>query len=243
MSDVSSHQRIGLRGRFLLRALLVVAILAALVFGGRQLGSLIPAVTAYVDGLGPWAPPVFIAIYVVATIAFVPGSLLTLAAGALFGLFYGTLYVMIGATLGACGAFLVARYLARGAVERRLVAYPRFAALDEALGRDGLRIVVLLRLSPVFPFNMLNYALGVTRVTFRDFLIASAGMLPGSLLYVYYGRVVGDVAALAGGVAEPRGPVYYSLLALGLVATIAVTVIVARAARRALAATTRGTRT
>jgi len=224
-----------------LRLLLAAAGVLALIVGGRELGSLVPKLAAYVDSLGAWAPLVFIIGYTIATVAFVPGSLLTLAAGAMFGLFRGTLYVMIGATLGASSAFLVARYFARDLVERRLTASPRFAALDAALGREGRHIVVLLRLSPVFPFNVLNYALGVTKVRFRDFVIASAGMLPGSLLYVYYGRVAGDVAALAGGVAPPRGPAYYALLAVGLVATIAVTVVVTRAARRALAATTKGT--
>jgi uncharacterized membrane protein YdjX (TVP38/TMEM64 family) len=223
------------------RLLLAAAVLLALILGGRQLGGLVPALSAYLDGLGAWAPLAFIVVYMVATVAFVPGSLLTLAAGAMFGLVRGTLFVMIGATLGASGAFLVARHLARGMVERRLAASPRFAALDTALGREGRRIVVLLRLSPVFPFNMLNYTLGVTKVSFLDFFVASAGMLPGSLLYVYYGRVAGDVAALAGGVAPPRGPAYYALLAVGLLATIAVTIVVTRAARRALAATTKGT--
>lgn len=231
----------GARPRTGLKLLLAAGVIVALLLGGRRLGALVPELTAYVQSLGTWAPLVFILVYLLATVAFVPGSLLTLAAGAMFGLLRGTLYVMLGATLGASAAFLVARYLARKTVARRLTASPRFAALDTALGREGRRIVLLLRLSPLFPFNLLNYLLGVTKVSFLDFFIASIGMLPGSLLYVYYGRVAGDVAALAGGVAPPRGPAYYALLAIGLAATVTVTAVVTRAARRALAASTQGT--
>jgi uncharacterized membrane protein YdjX (TVP38/TMEM64 family) len=171
---------------------------------------------------------------VVAAVAFVPGSILTLAAGAIFGLGKGIVIVFIAAVLGASAAFLVARYLARPAIERRLAGNTRFTAIDRAVGAQGRKIVFLLRLSPVFPFNLLNYALGLTKVRFLDFFIASIGMLPGTLLYVYYGKLAGDVAALAGGSAVAKGPEYYAVLILGLVATIIVTTIVTRIARRAL---------
>src|SRR6185503_6399832 len=135
-----------------------------------------------------------------------------------------------GATLGACAAFLVARYLARGAVERRLVDYPRFAAIDRAVAREGRKIVFLLRLSPIFPFSLLNYALGLTRVRFADYAVASLGMLPGTLLYVYYGKVLGDVAQVAAGAElgnqAPRDAAYWTVLGLGLLATVAVTFVV-----------------
>ena len=163
-----------------------------------------------------------------------PGSLLTLAAGAIFGLLEGTFYVFIAATLGACGAFLVARHAARPAIERRLEGNTRFAAIDRAVANQGRRIVFLLRLSPAFPFTLLNYALGLTRVRFADYAVASIGMLPGTLLYVYYGKLAGEVAALASGAAVERGPEYYAVLVLGLVATVAVTAVVTRLARRAL---------
>ncbi len=150
--------------------------------------------------------------------------------------------MLAAATLGASAAFLVSRYVARGAVERRLAGNARFAAIDRAVGDQGRKIVLLLRLSPVFPFNLLNYALGLTRVRFADFLVASIGMLPGTLLYVYYGKVAGDVARLAGGTDVPKGPGYYAVLGLGLVATILVTTIVTRTARRALEEATGGDR-
>lgn len=218
----------------------IVVALVALVVVGRQLATAIPAVTAWVDGLGAWAPAAFIAIYAVGTVLFVPGSLLTLAAGALFGIVHGTAYVFVGATLGEAGAFLVSRHIARGLVQRRLATSPLFAAIDSAIGHAGWRVVLLLRLSPVVPFNLLNYALGLTQVRFRDFLVASAGILPGTLLYVYYGHVAGEVAAIAAGGAPARGAGYYAILAAGLLATVAATVLIGRSARRALASASQG---
>ena len=208
--------------------------LVLLVLLAREAGGYVPAFAAWVDGLGALGPVVFVAGYVLATVAFVPGSLLTLAGGAIFGVVQGTAWVFLGASLGAVAAFLVARYVARGAVERRIARYPRFAALDRAIARQGGRIVFLLRLSPVFPFVFLNYALGLTRVRLGDYALACLGMLPGTLLYVYYGKVAGDAAALAAGAAPERGTAHYVVLALGLVATIAVTTIVTRIASRAL---------
>ena len=214
--------------------LLGIGLVGALLVFGRSLARLIPGFAGWVEGLGPWGPIVFILGYAVATVAFVPGSALTLLGGAVFGIVRGTLYVFVGALLGTVLAFLAARYLVRPAVERRVASHPRFARLDHAIGEQGRKIVFLLRLSPVFPFNLLNYALGVTRVRLADYVLASAGMIPGTLLYVYYGKVAGEVAAAAGGVGVQRGAGYYGVLGLGLVATIGVTVVVTRMARRAL---------
>jgi len=216
-------------------AALAVAALVALAVVGRSLGGAVPRFAAWIDGLGALGPVVFVSGYALAVVAFVPASLLTLAAGAIFGLARGVVYVFMAATLGATAAFLVARYVARGAVERRLAGTPRFAAIDRAVGAEGRKIVFLLRLSPVFPFTPLNYVLGLTRVRFADYVLASAGMLPGTFLYVYYGKLAGDVAALASAPAAAEGVGYYVVLALGLLATIAVTVVVTRTARRALA--------
>jgi uncharacterized membrane protein YdjX (TVP38/TMEM64 family) len=185
-------------------------------------------------GLGAWAPLAFVLGYILATVALVPGSILTLAAGALFGLWKGALLAFIAATLGAAAAFLVARHLARDFVHRRLGGDPRIAAIDRAIGDHGRKIVFLLRLSPAFPFNLLNYLLGLTTVRFTDYLIASLGMLPGTFLYVYYGKVVGDVARLAGPNPVRGTPAYYALLGVGLAATITVVAVVTRAARRTL---------
>jgi uncharacterized membrane protein YdjX (TVP38/TMEM64 family) len=213
---------------------------AALVVLGRVAGAYVPLFAAWVDGLGFWGPAVFVAGYAAAVVAFVPASLLTLAAGAIFGLGEGTAYVFVAATLGSCLAFLVARYVARGWVEARIQGDARFAAIDREIAQQGLRIVFLLRLSPAFPFNLLNYALGLTRVSFGDYALAAVGMLPGTFLYVYLGRLAGDLAAVAGGAGRESTTAERVLLAVGLAATLAVVAIVTRIARRALAEATAG---
>ncbi len=218
----------------LLRIIIGVAALVALIFVGRQLGAYVPRFATWVEGLGFWGPLVFMAGYAIATVAFVPGSLLTLGAGAIFGLAKGVVYVFVAASIGATLAFLVSRYVARSAIEQRLAGNEKFAAIDSAVGEQGLKIVMLLRLSPVFPFNLLNYGLGLTKVSLRDYVLAHIGMLPGTLLYVYYGKLAGDVAALASGAETERGAEYWIVLGLGLVATVVVTTIVTRIARRAL---------
>jgi uncharacterized membrane protein YdjX (TVP38/TMEM64 family) len=210
-------------------ALVVVVVLA------RLGGAYIPRFAQWVNDLGFWGPIVFTIGYAVAVVALMPAFILTLAAGAIFGLSLGVLYVFIAAVLGSAAAFLISRYVARSAIERRLAGNARFAAIDRAVGEQGRKIVFLLRLSPAFPFTLLNYALGLTRVRFADYLIASFGMLPGTLLYVYYGKLAGDVAALAGGAHVEKGFGYYAVLVLGLAATVLVTVLVTRTARKALA--------
>lgn len=222
-------------GTFWLKIALGVVALGALLYLGRSAGAYVPRFAEWVDGLGALGPLVFILGYAVAVVAFVPGSLLTLAAGAIFGLAEGTIYVFLAATLGATGAFLIARYAARATIERRVKGDPRFAAIDRAIGQEGRKIAFLLRLSPVFPFNLLNYALGLTKVGLGDYLVACLGMLPGTLLYVYTGKLAGDVAAVSGGAAPERGVGYWTLLVVGLLATAGVTVYVTRLARRALA--------
>jgi uncharacterized membrane protein YdjX (TVP38/TMEM64 family) len=217
-----------------LRWLAVALALVALLLAGRRLGGHLPVFVGWVQAQGARGPLLFVGGYAAATVAMAPGSILTLAAGAVFGLLRGTVYAFAGATAGASLAFLVARHFARGLVERRVEADARFRAIDAAVGRQGFKIVLLLRLSPIFPFNLLNYSLGLTRVRYLDYLLASVGMLPGTLLYVYYGRVAGELAAVAGGGAIERGPAYWALLAIGLIATVVVTTLVTRIARRAL---------
>jgi uncharacterized membrane protein YdjX (TVP38/TMEM64 family) len=190
---------------------------------------------ARLEEAGPWAPALFIAAYIIGSLAFIPGAVLTLMAGAVFGLSRAVPICFTGAVLGSSAAFAVARTLARGRVERWLARDPRAAAIGAAVAGRGLLIVLLLRLSPVFPYTLVNYALGASGIRYRDFLIGSIGMLPGTVLYAYYGKVVGDVAALATGTAPPRGPAYYVVLGVGLAATLLLTVLVTRIAKRALA--------
>jgi uncharacterized membrane protein YdjX (TVP38/TMEM64 family) len=214
--------------------LVAVALIGGILAIGWFAGHYVQRFAVWVDGLGVWGPVVFVLGYVASVVAFVPASILTLAAGAIFGVALGTVYVLVAATVGAAVSFLVARHLARSAVERRLAGNTRFAALDRAVGAEGRKIVFLLRLSPVFPFTLLNYGLGLTNVSFSDYLIACAGMIPGTLLYVYSGKLAGDVAVLASGAPVEKGAGYYTLLAVGLVATVVVTTLVTRLARRAL---------
>ncbi|MFN2433364.1 MAG: TVP38/TMEM64 family protein [Gemmatimonadota bacterium] len=222
--------------RFSIR-LVVLALLVAAGVGAAVLLPLEELLGRFFDRvrvLGAWGPVLLAAAYVPASLLFVPGSVLTLGAGFLFGLGVGTVAVSAGSVMGACAAFLVGRTLARGAVERRVVSDPRFRAIDDAVARQGFRIVLLTRLSPIFPFTLLNYAYGVTPVSFRDYVLASwLGMLPGTVLYVYLGTAARSLAQLLAGDVESGtgGKVF---LALGLVATVAVTALVTRTARRAL---------
>jgi uncharacterized membrane protein YdjX (TVP38/TMEM64 family) len=209
--------------------------IAAIIVGGRALGDALTAAVARVEALGVWGPAAFVALYVVACVLAIPGSPLTLAAGAAFGLPGGLAAAFTGAMLGSTAAFLVARHGARARLAARYAGDVRFDAIDRAVAARGRSVVFLLRLSPAIPFALLNYALGLTRVPLRDYVLGGIGMLPGTLLYVYYGKIAGDVAALAGRAAPPRDAGYYAVLGLGLVATVAVTVLVTRVARRALA--------
>ncbi len=188
----------------------------------------------WIDGLGPLGAIAFIGIYIVAAVAFLPGSILTLGAGVVFGVVAGAIYVFIGATLGAALAFLVGRYLARGWVSRKIANNVKFHAIDQAVGHEGFKIVLLTRLSPIFPFNLLNYAFGVTGVSFKDYVLGSVGMIPGTIMYVYLGSLAGNLATLGAGDAPANPTIQWIIRILGLVATIAVTVYVTRIARKAL---------
>lgn len=213
---------------------ILVATLAVVAIAGHRLSEYLPAFAEWLASLGIVAPIVFIVAYVLAVLLLVPGSILTLAAGALFGLVRGTLFVFIAASIGATLAFLIARHLARDAVARRIGDQARFAAIDQAIAREGRKIVFLIRLSPLFPFSATNYALGLTSIRLTDYVVALVGMLPGTVLYVYYGRLIGDVAAVVAGAPVKRGAAYWVVLALGLLATALVTALITRAARRAL---------
>lgn len=192
----------------------------------RALGT----IQSRIDGLGVWGPVILGILYIVATILFIPGSVLTLASGAVYGLGLGTLIVSLASTTGAALAFLIARYLARDRVRRQIERSPRLAAVDRAIGERGWKIVALLRLSPAVPFNLQNYLYGVTAIRFWPCVLASwAAMLPGTFMYVYIGSL-GRAAAAGRGTT----PAEWALRGVGLVATVIVTVYIARIARRAI---------
>lgn len=223
--------------RYVVYGLIALAAIALLIWGGQQATPYVKQFTQWVDSLGVWAPVVFILGYIVATVAFIPGSVLTLAGGALFGLLWGTVYVFVGATIGACLAFLIARYAARSRIEKKLEDKPNFQQIDGAIGRDGGKIAALLRLSPVFPFNLLNYALGLTNIKFVHYAWACLAMIPGTFLYVFYGKTAGDVAAAAAG-GQEKDVWGWVFQGVGLLATIAVTWIITKKAKQALSENT-----
>jgi uncharacterized membrane protein YdjX (TVP38/TMEM64 family) len=186
------------------------------------------------SNLGSWAPFAFVLAYIVAAVTLAPAILLTFAAGAVFGLWRGTLFTYVGALLGASAVFWLSSWLSGGRVHAWLDRDHRVAATRKAVVGRGIWIMFLLRLSPVVPYNLLNYALALSGVRYRDYAFATIGMIPAIVMYAYYGKVAGDVAAIAAGVVPPRGPEYYILLVTGLVATLIATTTITRAARRAI---------
>jgi uncharacterized membrane protein YdjX (TVP38/TMEM64 family) len=190
-----------------------------------------------VESLGAIAPIAFMVLYNVATVLLIPGSVLTLGGGVLFGLWWGSLYVFVAATLGATLAFWIGRNVAREWVMEKMNAYPKFGAIDQAVAKEGFKIVFLTRLSPLFPFNLLNYAFGITQVSLKDYVLGSVGMIPGTILYVYIGSLIGSVAQLGikGQTLDPQTQMLqWGIKIIGFMATIAVTIYITKIAKKAL---------
>lgn len=218
--------------RFVLIAIVIATILAGTLF--LPIRQYLVNILAWTQGLGVWGPVFLALFYIVACVFLLPGSVLTLGAGFLFGVPLGLLSAWTGATLGACAAFLVGRTLARDWVASKVSGNHKFTAVDEAVGREGFKIVLLLRLSPVFPFNFLNYALGLTKVSFGKYAFASViGMLPGGLMYVYFGSAARSLADVATGKVEGgwAGQIFFWV---GLATTILVAGFVTRLAKKSL---------
>ena len=214
----------------------VLAGVAVAIAGIRLLptGEWIAAVNNWVESLGAWGPIAYGVFYVLAALAFLPGSAITIGAGALFGLGLGTVVVSIASTTSAALAFPLARSLFRKRVQAVAKSRPSFQAVDRAIEDGGWKIVGLLRLSPVVPFSALNYLLGVTKVSYVPAILVSwIAMLPGTLLYVYFGAIGKDVAS-----GRERGPFEWALMVAGLVATLVVTVVLTRMAKARMNAET-----
>ncbi len=219
--------------RFLVIFAIVGTVLALLRFTDPRL--LLRSLLERISHLGPWAPLWFILTYIVACLTFFPGVILTLGGGVLFGVVKGTFFVSIGATIGAGCAFLVSRYCARGWVVRKFANNLRFRAIDEAVAREGWKIVGLIRLSPAFPFIPLNFVFGLTKIPFPHFVgITWISIIPMSCLFVYLGSLLGDIAAL-GSQPMAAGKTKWIVTGIGLATTLVVTVLVTRIAARALA--------
>ncbi len=217
------------------RRVLVLVALALVIVAGFQFNLLsrvqgiLSAALHWLEHLGGWAPAVFVLLYIASCVGCLPASILTVGAGVAFGVLTGSILVSIGATLGASAAFLVGRYLARDWVRRKIGHRPAFIAIDKAVAEEGWKIVFLTRLAPVFPFFLLNYAYGLTRVPLRHYVLATwIGILPGSVLFVYIG-------ALAKAGAESASPMRWVTRGFILVTAIIATVYLAKIAKRALA--------
>ncbi len=217
----------------IIRWISVILILGSIlmIFRSLPFDQAMSAMKTWIAGLGFWGPVVLTLMYIVATVLFVPGTILTLVAGAIFGLGVGTVIVSIGSTIGASLAFLIARYAARDRVAKLAARNRHFGAIDRAIGEGGWKIVGLLRLSPALPFNLQNYLYGLTPVAFGPYVLTSwVAMLPGTFLYVYLGHVTG--AAI--GADRERSTAEWAMLAVGLLATVVVTVYVTRMANSKL---------
>src|SRR5438552_1161230 len=221
-------------GRLIMLIAVVIALFLAMKFLPVQqwLGSF----NDWVGQMGVAGIFIFIGVYVIATVLLAPGAILTIGAGFAFGLWKGFLAVSAGSTLGAALAFLVARFLARDKIEAIARQNDKFRRIDKAIGKQGAKLIFLLRLSPVVPFNISNYFYGLTSVKFWPYVLASwIGMIPGTFLYVYIGTASqAAVSAAASGEAVEHGWQYWTFVSVGLAATVTVTVWVTKIARDAL---------
>ena len=216
-------------------SILVFVVAVFLAARALPVDALVKSLQGWIEGLGVWGPVAFAGLYALWAVAFLPGSALTLAGGAVFGLWTGTITVLFGATLGAALSFLIARYFARERVEKLAKSNHKFGAIDSAIEEGGWKIVAMLRLSPAMPFNLQNYLYGVTAIGFWPCVLTSmAAMLPGTFMYVYLGHLAGEslAAATGGGGDKPLGQ--WILLGVGLAATVAVTVYVTKLAKKKL---------
>ena len=223
-----------------IKFLLIAILITVLIVVAKQIGitnvinDALQNTLQWIDSLSYWGYLIFIAIYILATVFLISGAILTLGAGLIFGVIKGSIIVSLASTLAAAAAFLIGRYLARKWVAKQIETQPKFKAIDEAVAQEGWKIVGLTRLSPIFPFVFLNYAFGVTQVSFKDYILASwIGMMPGTVMYVYIGSLAKDLATL-GAASGEANTIQWVLRIIGFIATVAVTVYVTKVAKKAL---------
>ena len=224
-------------GRIVALTLIIIALFLAMRFLPVQ--QRLMNFNDWVSQMGVAGIFIFVVVYAVATVLLAPGSILTIGAGFAFGLWKGFLAVSAGATIGASLAFLITRFIARDKIEATARRNEKFRKIDNAIAREGTKLIFLLRLSPVMPFNLSNYFYGLTGVRFWPYVVASwIGMMPGTFLYVYIGAASkAAVAAAAGGEAVKHSWQYWTFLSVGFFATIIVTIWVTKIARDALCKT------
>ncbi|MBC1221259.1 TVP38/TMEM64 family protein [Nostoc sp. UCD121] len=222
-----------------LKLLLLSCLVVTFIIAAKQLNiqGLLHTLVIWVESLGIFGPIAYIIIYNLATLLFIPGSLLTLKGGCLFGVFWGSIYVLIAAIIGATLAFVIGRYLSQNWVRQQMDKHPKFKAIDLAVAKEGWKIVLLTRLSPVFPFNLLNYAFGVTQVSLKDYILGSLGIIPGTVMYVYIGSLAGNLAMIntSHQLRTSETQIWeWIMQGVGLVATVAVTIYITKIAQKAL---------
>jgi len=185
-----------------------------------NLGMALNILLTKVKNLGWWAPLIYIAVYNLATILLLPGSLLTMKGGCLFGWWWGTIYTTVAAMIGAIIAFLIGRHFSRNWIQQKMAKYPKFNLLNAAVKKDGLKIVILTRLSPIFPFNLLNYAFGVTDVPLKDYALGSFAMIPATIMYSYIGSLATDLTTIGNNLSIQTQIMQWSMRLCGLGATL-----------------------
>ncbi len=219
--------------------ILLFIVVTTLIITGKyfNLPELLRNTLIWIESLGFWSPIIFIIIYNLATLLLIPGSILTMGGGVIFGVFRGSIYVFFASTLGATIAFVIGRYISRDWVYQQLNQHPKFKAVDGAVVKEGFKIVFFTRLCPLFPFNLLNYAFGVMQVSLKDYILGSLGMIPGTFMYVYLGSLVGDIA-LIGTSQQPTSFTIeitnWMINIVGLIATVAVTIYLTKLAKKSL---------
>lgn len=216
----------------MLHLAIFAAVLAALIALGYFWGEYVPQLEMFIGSLGIWGPVIFIVLFIITMPFFVPNAPFALAAGALFGLWWGTAYIVVAGLVAELAIFTVGHKFLRGRVERWLAKHPRFLALRSVLTEKPIRFMVLLRLSPI-PFTPICYMLSTTRVSYRDYIIGYMGYIPGNFLTVYFGFVAKHVVKAAGG-ADDVSTWKIVLAVVTLVATVILVSYVSHAARRAL---------
>jgi uncharacterized membrane protein YdjX (TVP38/TMEM64 family) len=220
--------------RWVLAVLLIVAFVRSVVHYIVPLRHYVHSFLNVIQGLGYFEPVAIVIVNAIVCIVFLPGSAVTLFAGFRYGILGGTVIASIGATLGAAGAFVIGRFLIREWVERRMASHPAFIAIDRAIGSEGFKIVLLCRLCSLIPFDLTSYASGVSKISFRQYILATwLGRLPETLLFAYLGSSAKDLNDLWN--EKPNmSPAHEAFLAFGLLVMVVVMILIARIARKAL---------
>ena len=215
-----------------LRLLVGACVLATIIWFGRHVGAEIKAMEAWIAGLGVWGSIVFVGIMIILTSLFVPDTLLAIAAGVLFGLLWGTVLTVVGAVITATLDYLAARKLLRVRIEKILEGHPKLRAIQRMARQKGLRLQLLLRLSPISPVSV-SYVLGAAGARYSTFLIATAGLIPGLFVEVYFGHLASHLTKVAGNVSS-HSTMHTVVIVAGFVVCIVLMVFVARAVTKAL---------